>query len=230
VGIDGPVLHGLWTLHGLKQFDLNPTRWDPILRQLLLHPAWAVRRNVVQAMPATAASYSSMRDQCVVNDVDAQVRVRALHELIRIPASGAVIASLDGLRSDSYITAAYNAAGTSKVGTASGSARPSACPAYLDTATYVVNLKATPPLRFRPDVRFEVRTGGFDLVSNAQLPSGELAVHDLRGKVVFRSVWNQKALNWSEVQARNLVHPMYFYTYRAYNGKSYSGRIPLSSI
>src|SRR5690606_14365087 len=38
-GIDAPVLHALWTLHGLKQFETNPTRWNPVLKQLLLHPA-----------------------------------------------------------------------------------------------------------------------------------------------------------------------------------------------
>lgn len=230
VGIDGAVLHALWTLHGMKQFEQNPTRWDPVLRQLLLHPAWTVRRNVVAAMPATAASYESMRTQCIVNDENAQVRIAALHELTRIPASGSLIESVDGLRSDSYLTAAYNAAGASKVSTVSGSARPASCPAYLDTTSYSVGVKrGGTPLRFSQDVRYSVRAGGFDLVSNAQLPTGELVVHDLRGAVVFRSLWNNATHTWSQSQARNLVHPVYFYSFRGNNGVNFSGRISLST-
>jgi putative membrane-bound dehydrogenase-like protein len=230
-GIDGAVIHALWTLHGMKQFEINPTRWDPVLRQLMLHPAWSVRRNVVRALPATPASYESMRTQCIVNDTHAHVRIAALHELIRIPASGAVIESMDGLRSDTYLTAAYTAAGASKVGTATGSARPGTCPAYLDTTSYQVNIARGEgaPLRFRPDVRFNATAGGFDLVVNAQLPTGELVVHDLRGSIVFRSVWNNTTQSWSQARARNLAHPVYFYSFRATNGDNFSGRIPLTA-
>jgi hypothetical protein len=231
VGIDGPVLHALWTLHGLKQFDQDPTRWNPILKQLPLHPAWTVRRNVVQAMPATAATYEAFRNQCIVNDENPQVRMMALSQLARIPASGTVIESLDGLRSDTYITAAYTSAGSSKVTTASGSARPGTCPAYQSTATWTVGVvKGGIPFRFSQDVRFDVRAGGFNLLNNAQLPSGELVVHDLRGKTVFRSVWNRATNSWSKAEVRNLVHPVYFYNYRAYSGEKFNGRISLSSI
>src|SRR5690606_34072491 len=74
--IDGAVLHAMWTLHGLRRFELDAPRWDPILRDLLLHPAAGVRRNVPLVMPATAASYASLREQCAVNDVDAHVRLQ----------------------------------------------------------------------------------------------------------------------------------------------------------
>lgn len=231
VGLDAPVIHALWTLHGLKQFQQNPNRWNPILKNLLLHPAWTVRRNVVQAMPASAETYAAFRDQCIVNDEDAQVRLMALVQLARIPASGNVIQSLDGLRSDNYITSAYNAAGAAKVTSASGNARPASCPAYLGTSTFVVGLKSgETPLRFRPDVRFNVRAGGFELLANQQLPSGELVVHDLRGKAVFRSVWNHATGSWSRPSVNGLAHPLYFYNFRAYNGERFNGRIPLAAL
>lgn len=230
VGLDAPVLHALWTLHGLKQFDLNPTRWNPILKQLLLHPAWTVRRNVVQVMPATTASYDAIREQCTVNDDDAQVRLMALNQLARIPAGSTLIESLDGLRSDSYITAAYNGAGSSKVVSASGGARPGTCPAYLALANYTPIVAGGTPFRFSQDVRFDIRQGGFVLAVNPQLASGELVVSDIRGKQVFRSVWNHETRSWSNVEAHGLAHPVYFYSFRAYSGEKYNGRIPLSSI
>jgi|GEM_PF-1090761 len=240
VDIDAPVLHAIWTLHGMKQFELNPTRWNPVLRQLLLHPAWSVRRNALLAMPSTAASYESIREQCAVNDVHPHVRLQAFEALIRTPASGAVIESMDGLRTEpagptgsgalNYLTSAYTAAGATKVVSATGTARPTTCPAYLDTASYIVSLTKNnmPPQRFSSDVRFEARARGFNLVSNAQLPAGELVVHDLRGNVVFRSVWNSATQTWSQSQARNLSHPVYFYNFKANNGMGFSGRIPLS--
>jgi hypothetical protein len=238
VGLDAPVLHAIWTLHGLRQFETNPTRWDPILKNLLLHPAWTVRRNALLAMPSTAASYVSIRDQCSVNDTHAHVRLQAFDNLTRIPASGAVIESMDGLRteptgptggSQTYLTAAYTSAGTSKVVSVTGSARPGTCPAYLAEAMYTPVMGAT-PFRFSQDVRFDIRQGGFALVNNDQLPSGELVVHDLRGKQVFRSVWNRATRTWSIGEARNLAHPVYFYSFRAYSGEKYNGRVALSAI
>lgn len=240
VDIDAPVLHAIWTLHGLKQFQLNPTRWDPKLRQLLLHPAWSVRRNALLAMPSTAASYESIREQCAVNDAHPHVRLQAFETLIRTPASGEVITSMDGLRVEpvgptgsgalNYISSAYTAAGATKVTSVSGSTRPTTCPAYLGNVTYVVNLSKNnnAPLRFSADVRFQARARGFDLAINSQLPAGELVVHDLRGTVVFRSVWNNATQTWSQSQARNLNQPMYFYNFKANNGMGFSGRIPLS--
>src|SRR5690606_15192128 len=236
--------HALWTLHGLKQFETNPTRWNPILKNLLLHPSWAVRRNVLQALPATTASYEAIRDQCSVNDSHAHVRLQAFEALARIPATGAVIQSLDGMRVEpnpptgttpmSYLTASFNAAGTSKVVSGgAGTERPSSCPAYLAPANWTVSVKGNggrTPFRFSQDVRFQVRQGGVALANNAQSHTGALAAHNPRGKVVFRSTWHRETANWSNLEARNLAHPVYFYSFRTYGGEKYSGRIPLSAI
>jgi hypothetical protein len=242
VDLDAPVIHAIWTLHGLKQFETNPTRWNPILKNLLLHPAWTVRRNALLAMPSTAATFEAIREQCAVNDEHPHVRLQAFEALINAPASGAAIESMDGLRVEpvqpsgagtgmTYLSSAFTAAGTGKVVSVTGSARPTSCPAYLATSNYVVNVnRHDTPLRFSPDVRFAARAGGFDLMANSQLPTGELVVHDLRGVVTFRSTWNNSTQTWSQSQARNLAHPVYFYNFRANNGVSFSGRIPLSTF
>ena len=247
VELDAPVIHAIWTLQGLRQFESNPTRWDPILKNLLLHPAWTVRRNVLLAMPSTEATYAAIREQCAVNDVHAHVRLQALEKLSATPASGAVIESMDGLRIEphtpdalasttdndssymTFLSGAFTAAGSTKVTSVTGSARPTTCPAYLA----VVGVKGNPggdkmPYKFQ-NVHYAARVGGFDLKSNSELTSGEMVVYDLRGQVAFRSVWNQATASWSKSQARNLAQPVYFYTFRGYEGQSFNGRITLSS-
>jgi putative membrane-bound dehydrogenase-like protein len=236
VGIDGPVLHALWTLHGMKQFTLDSARWNPKLRNLLLHPAWTVRRNVVLAMPPTAISAQSIGTMCAVNDVHAHVRVQALQNLARMPvATGGPLTSLDGLRSDTHITAAYTAAGTTKVGTATGSARPGTCPAYLATsdslAGFPVGIKAGASFARRAvqNLNFDVRPNAFSPVATPNLVSGEITVTDLRGHTVFRSTYNKSTRTWSQASAANMPHPFYFYSFKGTNGTTFNGRIAMTS-
>lgn len=238
VDLDAPVIHAIWTLNGLKQFQDNPTRWDPILKTLLLHPAWTVRRNVLLAMPSTAASVEAIRTQCSVNDAHPHVRLQALEKLVLAPAPGTPLESMDGLRTEptgptggaqAYLTAAYTAAGATKVTSTTGTERPATCPTYLAVVNVKDNVGANRLYQFRQNVRYELRAGGFDLISNAEIPSGALVVYDLRGQVAFRSVWNNKSMSWSTTQARNLSQPVYFYTYRENGGSSFNGRITLGS-
>jgi putative membrane-bound dehydrogenase-like protein len=240
VGIDGPVLHALWTLNGLKRFDIDSARWNPKLRDLLLHPAWTVRRNVTLAMPATAASAQSIGDMCAVNDAHAHVRLQALQNLTRMPvATNGPIESMSGMRSDTHITAAYTAAGTSKVTsvTVTGTTRPTTCPAYAatsaDSAGYpgvVVSIAHNRSVQQRHNLNFTVLSNGFELgTPHAQLGSGELAVQDLRGRVVFRSTYNASTGLWSQKTAKDLAHPVYFYSFRGVNGDTFNGRVSLTS-
>jgi hypothetical protein len=66
-------------------------------------------------------------------------------------------------------------------------------------------------------------------MKNAELTSGKLLVHDLRGKVVFRSVWDKATLTWSKSQARSLTQPVYFFTFRGNDGKNLNGRVTLTA-
>jgi len=233
VGIDGPVLHALWTLHGLKRFTVDSARWNPKLRTLMLHPAWTVRRNVMLALPPTGASYTSLREQCAVNDEHAHVRVQALQTLTTIPVSGELIQSVDGLRTgDTHIGAAYTAAGSGKVTSVAGSARPTTCPAYLDTTAYSVGMpvgiaKGARNLAAFKSVGFDLRESGFRLRAGASLASGELVVSDLRGRAVFRSSYNRALRTWSREEASGLSHPFYVYTFKGVDGRSFGGRIAL---
>jgi hypothetical protein len=78
------VVHALWTLHGLGRFTSEAARWDPLLADLLRHPAWGVRRNALQAMPRSAVSAAAIGDHCSVNDPHGHVRLQALVALAEI--------------------------------------------------------------------------------------------------------------------------------------------------
>ena len=228
VGVDGPVLHAIWTLHGMKRFDLDSARWNPKLRQLLLHPAWTVRRNVALAMPATAASAQAIKDMCAVNDVHAHVRVQALQNLTRMPAAPTgPIESMEGLRGDTHLTGAFSAAGASKVVSVAGDARPTTCPAYLPEANWTSisrNDARFAPALAHARVNFRVSGKTFEL-SGKGLQSGELVVTDLRGRTVFRSAYNSQTDVWSNATARNMNQPFYYYAFRGVNGQNFGGRI-----
>ena len=88
VGINGAVIHAVWTLEGLNRFVVDSTRWAPILRNLLLHPAWGVRENVLKALPRTATSAQLIKDACAADDPHPHVRLQAyvaLGEALRLP-------------------------------------------------------------------------------------------------------------------------------------------------
>jgi hypothetical protein len=216
----------------MGQFKADPTRWNPILKQLLLHPAWTVRRNVLLAMPSTAASFEAIRDQCAANDDHPHVRLQALDNLNRMPVSGA-LPTISGaaVRLDTYSTGAFNSANVGTVhidSTSTAIGRPSSCPAYFAPVGINQAPGSNVPYRFSQDVRFKARTNGFDLIANADLPSGDLVVFDLRGQVAFRSSWNKTTQTWSSAQARNLGHPVYFYSFRGNAGESFKGRMALN--
>ncbi len=230
VGINGPVLHSLWTLHGMKEFQANPARWDTVLKDLLLHPAWTVRRNVPLAMPATAASAEALKAQCAVNDEHAHVRVQALDALAGMPAPASGPATMvEGFRTtDTHSQAAFTGAGATRVVEVPGSERPATCPSYYEA----VSIRTPTGQGFaavRRDLSFELRGNGFELLPQGQLGSGELTVHDLRGQMVFRSSYNSAAGTWSQASARNMVQPVYFYSFRGVNGDTFNGRISMST-
>jgi uncharacterized protein len=236
VELDAPVIHALWTLEGLGEFKNNPTRWNPKLRALLLHPAWTVRRNVLRAMPRTAATATAIRDQGRVNDPHGHVRLQAFIALSEI--SNDSLAGGAAFKSAIMIFAPYR---TVDVSSGSHASTMATAAGITDTA----DLPAIPPLdavvairsvqdwklgtQARNDLRFDLVPNGFNLLPNGRLASGELVVSDLRGKVAFRSTYNAPTGTWSQKSARNLGHSVYFYSFRENGGTSFNGRISLLS-
>ena len=125
VGIDAPVIHAMWTLEGIGAFESNPTKWNPILKDLLLHPSYAVRANVVQAMPRTTASAQAIRDQCALNDEDPHVRLQVLMAIDQMPQVSNMVMLNTYRNLDGHSQALFNDAGN-KVSEVSSI--PGSCP------------------------------------------------------------------------------------------------------
>ena len=226
IGNDPAVTHAVWVLEGLGQFTSDAARWDPILKSLLLHPAWMTRQNVLQAMPRTAATSKSISDQCSVNDDHGHVRYQALLALAQAPkADNATAIWTTFQNADAGITGTPAAAAVTAAGITTSATRP-CTPPYVPTS-----LAPSPKItQARTDLRFHATRDGFNLMALRQLESGELVVYDLKGHVAFRSVYNNATAQWSAPSASGLKNPVYFYTYRKLTGELLKGEITLTGM
>ena len=228
---DPAVTHAVWTLEGMGQFASDAARWNPILKTLLLHPAWVTRRNVLQAMPSTAATSQAISDQCSVNDNHGHVRYQALLALARSPnvtgetAIWTTFQDVDAAVTTAAGAAKPAAAAITAAGITTSATRP-CTPAY-ETVHIAAPSKTTQP---RDDLRFHATPNGFNLMARRQLESGELMVYDLRGQVAFRSVYDNATAQWSAPSAGGLKNPVYFYTYRKNNGEEFKGKVTLTGM
>lgn len=221
IGNDPAVTHAVWVLEGLGQFASDAARWDPILKSLLLHPAWMTRQNVLKAMPRTAATSQAISDQCSVNDDHGHVRYQALLALAQAPKAASAKAIWTTFQTvDAAITGTPAAEAVTSAGIATSATRP-CTPAYEAVGTR----RAVAPAQPRYDLRFRASRDGFVPVARRQLESGLLVVYDLQGHEAFRSVYDNSTAQWSVPSADGLRNPMYFYTYRKENGELLKGKI-----
>lgn len=225
VGNDPAVTHAIWTLSGMGQFDAtgNPTKWDPILKTLLLHPAWCVRENVLKAMPRTAASAQAISDQCSVNDTHAHVRLNAMAawaEISSKPASPKAIFA-DYANLDTYATSAFTASGLTSAAT-----KP--CEPVLAPVVAVKSptAKLAQP---RSDLQFQVQGQGFTIHNNQQLGSGVLFLFEPNGQLIFQSTYDAAQGKWSQPKADGLKAPVYLYLYRGVKGDLIKGSVSIAA-
>ena len=225
VGIDGPVLHALWTLEGLNRLVVDSARWNPVLKSLLLHPAWGVRENVLKAMPKTAASAQAISDQCAADDPHPHVRLQAYIALAASPAASAAVQG-HFRATDSYSQSAFDAATTAKLAAATpANTRPGTCTAIGGT---VAISRSSHPAQAYNNIRFSMTRNGFELHPYGQLASGDFVVHDIRGQAVFHSTYNAGKGEWSQATAKGLNMSVYFYSFRGVNGDKFDGKIFMS--
>ncbi len=231
IGNDPAVTHAVWALEGMGQFDSDAARWNPILKSLLLHPAWMTRQNVLKAMPRTLATSQAISDQCSVNDDHGHVRYQALLALAASPnaptetAIWTTFQNVDASVNTSSGAPKPAAAAVTDAGIATSATRP--C-----TPTYATVNVAAPSYSTQPrnDLRFNATPDGFNLMARRQLESGELVVYDLQGHVSFRSVYNNATAQWSAPSASGLRNPVYFYTYRKNNGEVFKGNVAITGM
>ena len=94
IGINGGVIHAMWTLHGLKQMDGSNKDALAIAIANLKHTSPAVRRNAVQVLPANTDSATAIIASGILNDADVNVRLAAFLAAANLPANDEIGAML----------------------------------------------------------------------------------------------------------------------------------------
>jgi hypothetical protein len=207
-------------LDGLGQFTSNAAKWNPILADLLKHPAWGARRNVLRVMPRTAASATAISTACSVNDPHGHVRLQALVAIDDINP-GSKPAMFDSYRNaDSYATSLATAAGVTS--SATMPCEPAIGPVSVEGSS-------KPGVQLRSDLRFIALGDGFRLQPHGQLPSGEITVTGLDGREVFRSVYDSQNARWSQAEMHGLSSSIYLYSFRGNDGVQLQGRMAIAS-
>jgi putative membrane-bound dehydrogenase-like protein len=219
MGNDPAATHAIWVLEGRGLLSSDATRWSSVVQTAMGNSAWATRRNIVQAMPRTAAYGAVLHASCAVNDDHSQVRLQAM-VTIQEGATAAhhpMATSLD----IGQVTAARTAANINTNAT-----RPCTPTTTGLPARPAVSIASSRADNLPDQLRYSLKGNGIELGVNMQLPSGELVVYDLRGQVAFRSSF--KDGQWSQASVRDLKMPVYFYTYRSIDGRTLKGQIPMT--
>jgi uncharacterized protein len=227
VGNNPQVVHALWTLHGMGRFAGDAATWNPILAELLTHPAWGVRRNALKAMPRTTASAEAIGAKCAINDGHGHVRMQALIALSEIPAKPAGLPAMwETYRAvDTHAGTAFAASGAAAAATQPCS--PTLFAAGNPTQP-PVPVGIAQPAQPRSDLRFAAGPDGLRLLPHGQLPAGELKIFDARGRTVFRSAYLAGERRWSWSEAKGLPPGVHLYAFRGADGTSIQGRISLA--
>jgi uncharacterized protein len=227
VDMDPWIVHALWTLHGLGELEANPSKWNPILRNLLLHPAAGARANVMKVMPTSAVSAQAIKEQCRANDANPQVRLQAFLALARMPAATGGPAQTNFRTTDSWATTAFNRAGSAKL----TEGNPTGCPDLLPVGgpptvgVQAGNGQALP----KGDLRFVTGKDGYlHPLPNGRLAAGVLSVFNTSGRRVGRLRYDGR--QWSSPALTGLREAFHYYVYEANNGDRYEGRILLPGI
>ncbi len=221
VGIDGMAIHALWTAEGLGFLTAHPSLWDPILKAALLHPSPAVRMNVAKAMPRTAASAAAIRDQCLVNRPEPQVRLWGMLALAEMPVTSGITIYTTFHNLDTWSKQAFTKA---QAGSGITDAATFPVCSALHAVENPVNL-AKDQRRFpvQGDIKLNfLRNGNWDILPNAKLGTGSLIIYTLQGKAVAKSLFDGQ--NWSN-SISGLSEPVYMYRFQNAQGDQLQGKI-----
>lgn len=103
VGLNGPAVNALWTLHGLGALDGGNRQAGRVVRDALLHPSGAVRKNAVMVLPRDRDTFSHIRRAGVLEDSDRSVRLHAFLALADLEPSDEVGRALYELARDDQL-------------------------------------------------------------------------------------------------------------------------------
>jgi uncharacterized protein len=87
VGLNGPAVHAIWTLHGLGELEGKNTAATNAVQDALMHPASGVRKAAMATLPRTAETVDAFQQAGLLNDPNLNVRMHALLEMATLPSS-----------------------------------------------------------------------------------------------------------------------------------------------
>lgn len=87
VGLNGPAINALWTLHGLGELTGENADANAAVEKALSHPSAAVRKNALRVLPKSEASLSAILASGVINDPDLHTRKYAFLAISDMPFS-----------------------------------------------------------------------------------------------------------------------------------------------
>jgi uncharacterized protein len=87
IGLNGPAVHAIWTLHGLGELDGKNTKALNTVREALSHPASGVRKASIATLPKTQQTVDAIHRADLLNDPDLNVRMHTLVEVASLPTS-----------------------------------------------------------------------------------------------------------------------------------------------
>jgi len=87
IGLNGPAVHAIWTLHGLGELEGRNTPALNAVLEALGHPASGVRKAAMATLPKTEQTVDAIQQAGLLNDPDLNVRMHALLELASLPTS-----------------------------------------------------------------------------------------------------------------------------------------------
>lgn len=87
VGLNGPAVNALWTLHGLGELDGQNDIAIRVVERALNHPSASVRKNALRVLPRTDSTLKAILASNVVNDSDLHTRKEAFLAISDMPFS-----------------------------------------------------------------------------------------------------------------------------------------------
>jgi len=87
IGLNGPAVHAIWTLHGLGELEGSNSQVLNVVREALSHPAAGVRKAAMATLPKTVQTVDAIQQAGLLNDPNLNVRMHALLELTSMPTS-----------------------------------------------------------------------------------------------------------------------------------------------
>ncbi len=116
IGLNGPAINALWTLHGLGELNGENAEAVQVVTKALSHPSAAVRKNALRVLPRNEASLNSILSSNLLNDPDLHTRKYAFLAVSDMPfseeAAKALVKAADVSEngSDAYLPQAVFAA------------------------------------------------------------------------------------------------------------------------